>query len=328
VIKISELDILRKASHGLIDALKFLWMDRKGGMRDLDGHHVGHYLGTIGYTVAQIEPALPALPEHFALLALVSRKPYGTVAFTASSTTEFVIRQGIVIAHLVDNTVSGMRICKTDGVTEEQRETYRKAWPVLREPFDNSQILPTYGQCTELAAEVDWEFHRAVGLLPQTGQPGYRGTIEVFVSYSHKDERLREKLTNHLSQLKHEGLIGEWHDRKILPGTEWDGQINEHLSKAHIILLLVSPDFLASPYAHDVEVKRALQRHDSGDARVIPVILRPCDWHTSLFGKLQALPKNGKPVTKWNNRDEALTDVAKGLRAVIAEMIAAPSKQP
>ena len=108
---------------------------------------------------------------------------------------------------------------------------------------------------------------------------------------------------------------------KLGGGKEWNGQIDEHLNSAHIILLLVSSDFLASPYIHDVEVKRAMERHEAGDARVIPVIIRPCDWHTAPFGKLQALPTDAKPITKWTNKDEAFTVVAKGIRAAVKEIV-------
>ena len=149
------------------------------------------------------------------------------------------------------------------------------------------------------------------------------GELEVFFSYSHKDERLRDNLANHLSQLKHEGLIRDWHDRRISAGTEWDGQISRHLNSAHIILLLVSSDFLASSYCHDVEVKRAMEQHEAGGVRVIPVILRPCDWHSAPFGKLQALPKDGRAITSWSNRDTAFTDVAKGIRLAVNELVAA-----
>ena len=124
--------------------------------------------------------------------------------------------------------------------------------------------------------------------------------VSLFYSYSHKDERLRDQLETHLSLLQTQGVIRGWHDRRIEAGTEWDGAINQNLEDAGIILLLVSADFFASRYCHDVEVARAMARHEAGTARVIPVILRPvAEWHSALFGKLQALPKDGRPVTKW-----------------------------
>jgi TIR domain len=138
--------------------------------------------------------------------------------------------------------------------------------------------------------------------------------VSLFCSYSHKDEALRKKLETHLSLLEDQGVIHGWNDRRIEAGTEWDGAINKNLEDAGIILLLVSADFLASRYCRDVEIARAMERHKVGTARVIPVILRPVDWHTAPFGKLQALPKDGKPITKWKNQDEAFTDVARGIR--------------
>jgi hypothetical protein len=141
--------------------------------------------------------------------------------------------------------------------------------------------------------------------------------IEIFISYSHKDEALREQLGTHLSLLRREGVIDEWHDRRIDAGQEWAGEIDAHLNSAAVILLLVSADFLASDYCYNLEMKRALERHDARDARVIPVILRPVDWRGALFGKLQALPKDGKAVTSWPNQDEAFTDIAAAIRRVV-----------
>jgi hypothetical protein len=143
----------------------------------------------------------------------------------------------------------------------------------------------------------------------------------VFFSYSHKDEKLRDRLEDHLANLKRQGAITGWHDRKIGAGAEWAGEISEQLESARIILLLVSSSFLASDYCHDVEMKRALMRHERGEATVIPVILRPVDWHEAEFGKLQALPKDAKPITKWNNRDEAFADVARGIRTAIQNLL-------
>jgi hypothetical protein len=141
--------------------------------------------------------------------------------------------------------------------------------------------------------------------------------VELFYSYSHKDERLRERLQTHLSLLKRQGILAEWHDRKIAAGSEWAGQIDEHLNTARVILLLISPDFLASDYCYDLEMTRALERHDAGEARVIPIILRPVDWQGAPFARLQALPKDARPVTQWPSQDAAFTNVAAGIRAVV-----------
>lgn len=124
-----------------------------------------------------------------------------------------------------------------------------------------------------------------------------------------------KELVKHLSILKRQGVIRDWHDRQILAGTEWQGQLDSHLESSQIILLLISSDFLASDYCYDIEMTRALERHEARAARVIPVILRPVDhWDQSPFGKLQALPTDGKPVTLWANTDAAFADIARGIR--------------
>lgn len=150
----------------------------------------------------------------------------------------------------------------------------------------------------------------------------------LFFSYSHKDEDLRDQLEVHLAMLKREGLIEAWHDRKIPAGDEFDRSIDAKLEEADAILLLVSPDFLASQYCYDVEVQRAMQRHEEGVARVIPVVLRPCDWHNAPFGKLLAAPKDGKPVTRWTDRDEAFVDVVRQIRSALAASGGAPAAKP
>lgn len=146
--------------------------------------------------------------------------------------------------------------------------------------------------------------------------------IEVFFSYAHEDEKLRDELEKHLKFLQRQGVIKAWHDREISAGTEWAGEIDVHMNTANIILLLISADFLASDYCYDIELTRAMERHTAGEARVIPVILRPVDWNSAPFSKLQALPKNAKPVTEWENRDQAFADIAKGIRKAVEEITA------
>ncbi len=143
---------------------------------------------------------------------------------------------------------------------------------------------------------------------------------KLFFSYSHVDEALRDRLEVHLSLLKHQGLIETWHDRRITAGSDLDMAISENLEAADVILLLVSADFIASKYCFSLEMKRALERHAEGTARVIPVILNSCDWHSAPFKKLLAAPKDGKAVTSWANQEEAWTDVARQVRSAVEEL--------
>ena len=150
--------------------------------------------------------------------------------------------------------------------------------------------------------------------------PKRKKPIEIFYSYAHEDEQWRQELEKHLSLLKNQRLITGWKDRDIKAGEEWKSKISSHLLAANIILLLISPDFMASPYCYSIEMKEAMKKHKAGKARVIPIILRPVDWHQAPFSKLQALPKDSKPVTSWANQDEAFLDVAKGIRRVVEEL--------
>ncbi len=144
--------------------------------------------------------------------------------------------------------------------------------------------------------------------------------ISLFYSYAHPDEKLRNKLNNHLSLLSKRGLIAQWYDRNISAGTVWVDQIDHHLNTAHIILLLISSDFLASDYCYSLEMARALERYEAGEARVIPILLRPVDWKHAPFAQLQVLPQNAVPVTSWKNQDLAFQDIAIQLRKVVEEL--------
>src|ERR1700692_1581950 len=135
-------------------------------------------------------------------------------------------------------------------------------------------------------------------------------SIEVFCAYSHKDETLRKELETHISILKRRNIVSVWHDRRISGGMEWAHKIDDHLNRADIILLLVSADFIDSDYCYNKEMTRAMERHKAEEARVIPVILRDCYWDLAPFAKLQALPRDGKPVATWITRDEAFKEVA------------------
>jgi hypothetical protein len=150
-----------------------------------------------------------------------------------------------------------------------------------------------------------------------------RESIEIFFSYAHEDEFLRDELAKQLRHWERQGFITVWHDRNISAGTAWASEIDTHLNTAQIILLLISPDFMNSDYYYSSEMKRALERHATGEARVIPILLRPVPWKDTPFSKLQVLPKNGNPVTNWHNRDEAFFEIATEIRSVLQELTTA-----
>ena len=148
---------------------------------------------------------------------------------------------------------------------------------------------------------------------------------KLFISYSHKDDSPREELEERLAMLKRNNIVSVWHDRKILAGEEWKDKIDENLESADIILFLISPSFLASNYCFDVEVKKAMEKQAAGTAKIISIIVRPCDWHECEFSKFQAVPKDALPITKWSDADSAWLDVIIGLKQFINEFT--PSNQ-
>ncbi len=144
--------------------------------------------------------------------------------------------------------------------------------------------------------------------------------VEVFCCYAHADEIWLRRLETHLSLLQRQGLISLWHDRRISPGSDWAKAIDTHLETASVILLLVSADFLASDYRYGIEMQQALKRHEGGEARVIPLLVRPVDWKNAPFAHLQVLPTDARPLSTWQDEDTALTDVVAGIRRVLEDL--------
>lgn len=141
--------------------------------------------------------------------------------------------------------------------------------------------------------------------------------VDLFYSYAHEDEKLRDELAGHLKIMERRNVIRLWHDRCIAPGQNWDHEIDTQLTTADLVLLLVSADFINSDYIWGHELDTAMQRHKNGEASVVPVMLRSVDITGAPFADLQGLPSDLRAVTSWPNRDEAWTDVAKGIRRTV-----------
>ena len=146
-------------------------------------------------------------------------------------------------------------------------------------------------------------------------------TLNVFISYAHEDKIFRKQLDKHLSNLKRQNVISSWYDGDIVPGTQWQSQIIEHLNRADVILLLISADFMASDFCYSVQLEQAIARHNAHQAHVIPILLRPTDWQGAPFAELKMLPTDAKAVTKWPSHDDAFEDVVQGIRQAISILL-------
>ncbi len=152
--------------------------------------------------------------------------------------------------------------------------------------------------------------------------------VIVFFSYVKRDKMLRDRLEEHLSNLKYKGLVQTWHDRDILAGSDWLEQIDISMHNAQIILLLISSTFMASDYCYGKEMQQALQLHAQKKATVIPILLRPVLYTDAPFARLSMLPTNGKPVTSWRDRDSAFVDVALNIEKVALYYVQSRSEEP
>lgn len=217
------------------------------------------------------------------------------------------------LGDLIDHLPGSSEIEKIERVwklAQRHGEQVGRAIHRMRSTHDNPYYSLPENSFLQMVAEREY-------LMRPISRPN---SFEVFYSYSHVDEELRQQLENHLTILRRQEIITDWHYRKISAGREWEGEIDEHLNSAHVILLLISSDFMASDYCYEVEMQRAMERHEAEEARVIPVILRTVDWQHAPFGKLNALPTGVLPVIEWPNQDAAFTDIAKGIREVVEEL--------
>lgn len=141
--------------------------------------------------------------------------------------------------------------------------------------------------------------------------------LSVFLSYSHKDETFKNELDIHLAPLKRNNKIKTWNDRELTAGSKFDDEIKKHLNESQIIILLISADFISSDYCYEIEMGKALERMERNDAIVIPIILRPCLWTDTPLKDIQALPKDGKAISTYDNKDNAYLEIVQGIKKAI-----------
>jgi hypothetical protein len=143
--------------------------------------------------------------------------------------------------------------------------------------------------------------------------------VRIYYVYAptERDKALLCEMESHLKALEYAGRMESWHRGKICAGSAYDHECLVQLEKAQLLLLLISPDFFASPQVYEIEMKQALVRQSRGEVYVIPILLRPVYYDDAPFAQLEMLPSNGKPITSWTHRDEAFADVAYGLSRIL-----------
>jgi hypothetical protein len=142
----------------------------------------------------------------------------------------------------------------------------------------------------------------------------------VFISYSHKDEREKDRLLSHLRVLQSEGLISLWSDDRISVGADWESEIWAAMAQAKVAILLISADFLTSDFILGQEVPTLLKRRRSEGLTVFPVIAKDCAWQeVDWLTRMNVRPKNGRPIWGAGSRrvNEDLTAIAKEVAAIV-----------
>lgn len=148
--------------------------------------------------------------------------------------------------------------------------------------------------------------------------------IKIFIAYAYADRNMVKEVEKDLKAMKRHTKIS-WSGIDVDAGEDLQEENQKNLNAAHIILLMISRDFLASDYCYDQQIQQAVARHDKKAAVVIPVILSTCDWKDDTpFRKLTPLPENGKPVQKWNLKADAYTNIKRGIQKVVERL----QKQP
>src|SRR6266542_1650189 len=99
--------------------------------------------------------------------------------------------------------------------------------------------------------------------------------MQLFYAYSTADARHRDQFEKQLQLLKQRGALTGWESHAIAPGSGWRREVSPHVSRADIVLLLMSADLISSGYCDGAEVAAALERQRTGEARVMAVLLRP-----------------------------------------------------
>jgi hypothetical protein len=270
----------------------------------------------------QREAATPFERIYLAAALAIFGKPNGAMELNAelvaaAGSSDFQEPVDLFFAH------RHLQAAVFDGLATEGVQDFVNAWRAEMEPLDpiaQPVILRTVTipakQCAAAERSQSGE-HAQRGGVPA-------GSLNIFISYSHQDERMRVKLGQHLAPLVDNGLIRIWHDREIEAGADWEGEINKEIGEADIILLLVSASFLNSRYCR-TELLRAIEQRSAGKSLPIPIILRPCEW-TSVFNrgdyKTQALPRDDRPVAggRWPNQDAAFAAIVKELRTKFERM--------
>lgn len=157
--------------------------------------------------------------------------------------------------------------------------------------------------------------------LNPTGQRPAEGPArpkKVFISYSKSDKAHLEELRKHLMTFVRNGKIEIWDDTQLIPGEVWETRINAELHAADIVLFLVSANLINTDFVWNIEIPIAKKRRSEAGVHFIPIIVSDCFWSETDFALFNALPSKGKPISTFEDKNTAWTEVVKGIARLLS----------
>lgn len=141
--------------------------------------------------------------------------------------------------------------------------------------------------------------------------------MKVHIVFAKEDKVYQKELGKQLSGLVNRGMITSWDRSRILVGSDKEQKIRKKLNKCDVIVFLLSSDLMACKNIQGLELKIALERHKKKEIRIIPVLVRPCDWESTEFKPFQISPHNEIALTEWNNQDKGLLEIVEDIKKIV-----------
>lgn len=141
----------------------------------------------------------------------------------------------------------------------------------------------------------------------------------LFLSYSHKNEAVKDRLKIHLAPLMRNGLAEIWDDRAICAGADWRKEIETAMAGADAAIFLLEEYFLASDFCMDVEITTFLQRHREAGVLIVFIVTDHCRWKDfDYISKHKVIPLDGRPITQYTPRSKAYTHITDEIKNALA----------
>lgn len=147
-------------------------------------------------------------------------------------------------------------------------------------------------------------------------------SLKVFFLYAKTDKRLAEILMHYLTPLVKMRKVDIYDGSDVIAGKEWDLETKENFNQSDIFIALISPDFVASDFCYEDDLKMVIEKHNNKHAIMLPILVKLTPfWKDLVIGKLDYLPIDGKPISQWKNEEEALFDVTKYIKKMIKKLV-------